>query len=289
MKKLLLLSLVLVLVSCSENHFREGKTFAGNKYVSAKTLNLGKSTYEEYCFACHGLNGNGMGVAAKGLYPPVRNFKPGAFKFSLTMDGEMPHDDQLKRIIRYGLNGTAMLPWDISDERLDAVVQYIKTFAPEVWEGKDKELGKKIVLDKDPYGEARKIAAIEKGKGVYHFTAQCTTCHRGYIGLEEYNSLAKKYESDRVPSFDEEYFKVKPQDSDYGAKIIPPDFTWHHIRSAQTVHDLAYRIAAGVGGVMPTWKESIKDEEIWALAYYVRDLMDLRRTPGRQKLIDSVK
>jgi mono/diheme cytochrome c family protein len=52
---------------------------------------------------------------------------------------------------------------------------------------------------------------------------------------------------------------------------------------------LAIRIAAGVSGVMPTWKETITDEEIWAVAYYVKSLMDLRDTEARKEFMAGLK
>lgn len=273
MKYLVILTLLLSF-GCMKKKFREGKFFAGEKYVSAETLNLGHTTYMEYCFACHGVDGDGEGVAAKGVYPPVRNFKQGLFKFGIVKDGALPHDEDMLNIIKKGLTGSAMLPWDISDQRADAVWQYIKTFAPEIWEGKEKKLGEVVTLAKDPFGIARRSAAIEKGREVYHFTAQCTTCHRGYIDLNSYNSMAKKLGEDKVSELESDYFQLKAQDSEYGSQMIPPDFTWHPIRSGNTVEEIAYRIAAGVGGVMPTWKEVITDQEIWAVSYYVKSLQE---------------
>ena len=56
-------SLVL-LTGCEPSEFREGKVFAGGKYVSAATLNKGKQIYMEYCMACHGEKGDGKGDQA---------------------------------------------------------------------------------------------------------------------------------------------------------------------------------------------------------------------------------
>ena len=170
----------LLLIGCSKGDFKESKTFAGGKVVTASTLNLGQTTYMEYCVSCHGVKGDGNGIASKGMYPPPRNFKLGIYKFANVVGGELPHDEDFYRIIRHGLKGSAMLPWDISDERLDAVVQYIKTFAPQTWEGSDKVLGTKFELPADPFGDVYRHQAIEKGKKVYHVTAACIQCHRGY-------------------------------------------------------------------------------------------------------------
>ena len=58
---------------------------------------------------------------------------------------------------------------------------------------------------------------------------------------------------------------------------MPPDFTWHWVRSANTVEDIYVRLLSGVNGSgMPSWKDTITDEEIWAVSYYVKSLMELK-------------
>lgn len=276
----------LSLSSCTDTHFKEDKIFAGGVVVTKKELNLGKSIYEDYCMACHGMNGDGKGVSSKGMTTPPRNFTQGLFKFGLVASGELPHDEDLIRIIKRGLHGTAMLPWDVTERQAWLVLQYIKTFAPKVWEDKNKALGKHIELSKDPFGLAHKSSAIEKGKMVYHLVANCQSCHRGYASKEELDQMSMKKDNAKFDGPDEEFYKLKPQDTEYGVKNIPPDFTWHNVRSATTVEELAYRIASGVGGTtMPTWKETISDEDIWAVAHYVRSLMDLKDSPERSKNI----
>lgn len=275
-----------ILSSCEEKAFREGVIFAGGKYVEAGTLNKGKQIYTEYCMACHGEKGDGKGVAHKGLSTPPRNFTLGIIKFGDVASGELPHDESVFKTLHEGLEGTAMLPWDLKPGQKEAVWQYIKTFAPKTWIGKDKELGKKIEVTKDPFGLARKTSAIEIGKEVYHVVANCQSCHRGYVTLEEFSSMSKKLTGDSVTELDSDFFKVKPQESDHGYMTIPPDFTWHKVRSAQTVEDLYIRIAAGVGGTaMPSWKGTIEDEQIWAVSHYVKYLMDLKDTEKRKELM----
>lgn len=290
MRLILLTTLALSLFSsCSENHFKEDKFFAGNVYAKAEELNYGKTIYTEYCMACHGVNGDGKGVSWKGMTNPPRNFKLGIFKFGLVPSGELPTDQDLVRIIRKGLHGTGMLPWDVTEKQALAVVQYIKTFAPKTWEGKDKKVGTPVTLSNDPYGLAHKSAAIEKGRGVYHVKAVCQSCHRGYINQDEFNQLSLAMTGDKADEIDSEFYLPKPQDSDHEVRILPPDFTWHTVKSAQTVEEIAYRLAAGIGGTtMPSWKETITDDEIWATAYYVKYLMDMRNTSEREALMSKL-
>jgi len=277
-----LLSL-LMLAACNieTSPFKEGKVLAG-KQVSKHVLNLGYTTYVEYCIQCHGAKGEGNGPASIGLLPPPRNLTQGLYKFPWTQYGELPHDEDLARIIRGGLKGTAMLPWDISDERLDAVIQYIKTFAPATWEGQDKTVGTKFELPADPFGSSRKLEAIEKGKKVYHVTAACTQCHRGY----ESKSDITAWGGDASAA---DLYQVKSQDGEYNYKVLPPDFTYHDLRSVRDMNSLVQRLMYGVtGSGMPGWKDVITDEEIWAVAYYVQDLIELRDAPKRKELMDRL-
>ncbi len=286
--KFVLMTFLISLVACEKTPFKESKTFAGGKMVSAETLNLGYTTYQEYCVQCHGAEGDGNGVSAAGLVPPPRNFKQGLYKFANVPYGELPHDEDFYRIIRKGLNGTAMLPWDISDERLDAVTQYIKTFAPQTWEAPEKTLGTKIEPTADPYGPEKKAQAIERGEKVYHVVAQCTTCHRAYATGDQISGWGRELSAAVSP--DETTWQLKPQDSEYNYKVLPPDFTYHPLRSVNSMNDIYQRLLYGVSGSgMPGWKDVISDEDIWAVTYYVQSLRELKgNTAERNKLLDRV-
>lgn len=290
MKLLLSLVLLLSFVSCSKQTFTEDVTFAGSNHVKAETLNKGQKIYTEYCMPCHGVKGDGKGVAAKGLQVPPRDFTLGIYKFGQVPSGELPHDSDFHVILEKGLHGTAMLPWDMTKGQQDAVIQYIKTFAMKTWEGGDKKLGKKIVPTKDPFGMAHRTAAIEKGREVYHVTAQCQSCHRAYVDLNEYSAMSQKLNGESVSELEEDFYKTKLQESEYGYMTIPPDFTWNSVRSAVTEEELYVRLAAGVGGTaMPAWQDTITDEEIWAVAYYVKSLMNLKDSPERESLMSKLK
>ncbi len=288
--KLLLPLLLLTLAACERTPFKESRTFAGGIKVDAATLNLGYTTYMEYCVQCHGVKGDGQGVSSKGLIPPPRNLTQGLYKFPNVPYGELPHDEDFHRIIRGGLKGTAMLPWDISDERLHAVTQYIKTFAPAVWEGADKALGTKIEDAPDPYGEASRAEAVVRGAKVYHIVAQCTTCHRGYATKEELNAWNKEINGAAMTDFDATLYQLKPQDSEYAYKVLPPDFTLHELRTVNSHLDIYQRLLYGVtGSGMPGWKGVVEDNDLWALTYYVESLRALKKDPAaRAELMNKL-
>lgn len=283
--KALLLGLFILLTGCHSGDFKEDKVFIGNQKVTASELNKGQLIYTEYCMACHGVNGDGNGPAAKGSVPAPRNFKQGLYKFGLVKEGGLPTDEDFYRIIKGGLHGTAMFPWDMSRKQIYYVTQYIKSFAPQVWENKDNSPGQPIEINKDPYGLARKSFAIEKGKEVYHAIAQCWSCHRAYVSKQELSDINLKVNGEKITDFDSEMYLLKLQDSEYYFydskerfnKYLPPDFTWHPIRSADNVEGIYKRLVAGVTGTgMPAWRGTISDAEIWAVAYYVMSLMEYR-------------
>lgn len=284
---------LLTFMGCEPNDFKEGVVMAGGQYVSAETLNKGKQIYAEYCMACHGVDGDGKGVAAKGLQPPPRNFKLGIIKFGNVVSGELTHDEAVYKALKHGLNGSAMLPWDLKRDQMVAVWQYIKTFAPDTWVGKDKELG--TLLDRtkfnDPYTLARREQAIELGRKVYHVEANCQSCHRGYVSLSQYDAMSKELTGDGIEELDEDFYELKIQESDHGYAVVPPDFTWHELRSVRTggkeeIEDLYMRLLAGVGGTaMPAWKDTLEDHKIWALAYYVSHLRTYKNSPKRKEFV----
>lgn len=122
-------------VSCKLDKmpFKDGdsRTFAGEVTVSGAELNRGYQSYMRYCYACHGENGDGKGPAAYSLRPPPRDFTRGVFKFArMRGNDDFPNDEDLVRIVKGGLHGTAMLPWDITEPELRRILQYIKAFGP---------------------------------------------------------------------------------------------------------------------------------------------------------------
>lgn len=283
-----------LLTGCLSNKF-DGPEKLGGQWVPAKTLNLGYDTYRQYCMQCHGLEGDGNGPAAYGMNPAPRNFKQGFYKFGSVTTGELPTDDDLKHTIRYGLKGTPMLPWDISDERLDAVVQYIKTFSPAWRTGK---AGTPQTLTADPFGPGKEAEAIALGKKVYNGVGQCFTCHPSYSNLAEVNQDSKELTGNAIDSLRDDPHLSLLQDSSYGHKFMPPDFTKSPIKTGGDIASLYKVLGTGIGGTtMPAWKGALSatgdDKEaetrLWAVAYYVNSLHKLKYdSEARKRFFDEL-
>lgn len=277
MNKILFIISSFLLMSCSRSPFLEDKVLGG-KIVFKSQLNKGYNVYRANCLSCHGDKGDGTGITYRALVTKPRNLTQGIYKFGLSLDGGLPSDEDFANILNHGLRGTAMLPWGLDTDEVFAVTQYIKTLAPQVWEDKNFVEPLRPKFSRDPFKYTYESQAIEKGKKVYHQTAQCFTCHKAYLSVEEMRNITE----DQTIDDKSEVFQIKPQISSYflGKKQDdllpnnPPDFKYHNVRSARNVEELYQRIYVGVNGTaMPPWNGTITDEEIWSVAYYVDSLI----------------
>ncbi|HEY2900245.1 MAG TPA: c-type cytochrome [Polyangia bacterium] len=246
----------------------------GGRTVSAAQLNHGARVYTQYCRPCHGVAGDGAGPSALGLRPPPRDLRLGVYKFGGVAAGQLPSDADFSRIIRGGLQGTAMLAWDVPPAEVDDLIQYVKSFAPR-W--RNESAGEPITAAPDPW-LGREADAVQRGQKVYHGLAQCAVaCHPAYATKPEIYAATKALTGMSIAAFRADLYQPVAKDSDYGVKILPPDFTFNRLRAGETLNDIYRSIAAGIGGTaMPTWKNVLPEADLWALARYVRSLVDLR-------------
>jgi len=86
-------------------HLAEAKALKNPFKPTPENIEKGRAIFEEKgtCFACHGKEGRGDGLAAAGLDPSPRNFTNAAFH-PLRTDGE------LFWVLTHGSPGTAMMP-----------------------------------------------------------------------------------------------------------------------------------------------------------------------------------
>jgi mono/diheme cytochrome c family protein len=282
------LASVLVLPGCHREDatFKEPLKLAG-KTVSADVLNEGRVAYLQYCRACHGDKGDGRGPAAQGLRPPPRNFTQGEFKFGWVLDQKLPRDEDLVRTVTSNLHGSAMLGWEVPSQKLTSIIQYIKTFS-DAWKD-DDAVGEPVVPAPDPW-VGKELAAVTRGRLLYHGYTQCLSCHPAYETPEEISQASVELTGKPKTDFRPAMYQPEIKDSDYTAgsyqvKLLPPDFLVNQVRSPRDDSQLAdlYRLlVAGVtGAAMPAWDPNVlpeKTSDVWALAYYVRSLMRLRGT-----------
>ena len=175
-----------------------------------------------------------------------------------------------------------MLSWDVPAAELDDLIQYVKAFAPR-W--RTRQPGEAIVATPDPW-PGREADAIERGRRVYHGLAQCAVaCHPAYATKPEIYDFTKELTKIEVREMRPDLYFPVAKDSDYGVKILPPDFTFNELRGGDALADIYRAIAAGIGGTaMPTWKNVLPEPDLWAMAHYVRSLVALRGTPAAAEL-----
>lgn len=257
--------------------------------VPESLLAEGRLAYERYCVGCHGPNGDGNGPAARFLHPRPRNLQLGNFKFSSTRAGQLPTDEDLKRTLRSGLKGSAMPSFNLLPEpTIEALVAYLKTFSPK-WQ--ERGPGEPIPFVPDPYRTQRdKSAAVARGEAVYHGYATCWSCHPAYVPEEKINEYLETFGSPARAGFRPNLEQSVGKANTEGELIFPPDFRRDFVRAGADVTVLYRSIAAGITGTaMPTWVDSIhlpganpgdppiaSHEDIWAMAYYVQQLVAQR-------------
>lgn len=85
----------------------------------------GKALFKENCASCHGMNGK-VSKLGQSLKPfPARD---------LTALAGIVEDDELRRIVSYGIQGTAMVPkkYDLDAQQIEDVIDYIQSFERKV-------------------------------------------------------------------------------------------------------------------------------------------------------------
>jgi mono/diheme cytochrome c family protein len=170
--------------------------------------------FREHCVHCHGVTGDGMGPTAPFLRPYPRDYRQGKFKFTSTPTAAMPTNEDLKRIIRHGIPGTAMPAFEVavSTPELDALVEYVKYLSLRgrveialVTQILDLNIGEKLPTDRatlvetvllpevekwqsaptlviqaeDPPADFGTVASIDKGRELFFSEKKgnCVLCH----------------------------------------------------------------------------------------------------------------
>ncbi|MFK8112300.1 MAG: cytochrome c [Rubripirellula sp.] len=86
----------------------------------------GRGLFRKHCAVCHGVSGNGRGPTAAVQVPYPRDYRMGVFKFKSTPRGEKPTREDMAKLIRGGIDGTAMKPIPgLTEDDIQALVDYV--------------------------------------------------------------------------------------------------------------------------------------------------------------------
>jgi cytochrome c oxidase cbb3-type subunit I/II len=242
---------------------------------SAEWIAYGKEVYERRCIGCHGEKGDGNGPAATFLFNQrPRNFNAGVFKFRLTQK-PVPTDGDLLRTITRGVRGTAMPAWyelPLND-RL-AVIQYIKY---ELAVDRSDPSKPYAYFIEEPPSQPLYIGqppapsqdTLAHAKDVWQ-NAKCWECH-GQTG---------KGDGEKAAGLKD----------DFGFPVRPADLTSGQFKSGPSVQDIFRTMSTGLSGTpMPSYRDSLSEQDRWALAYYVLSLSAFKDplTGGPLKISDA--
>jgi cytochrome c oxidase cbb3-type subunit 2 len=206
----------------------------------------GRAVYARRCAGCHGPDGDGNGPAATFLSPRPRDFTAGVFKFRTTPSGALPTDDDLFRTVSRGIRWTAMPPWHEvpAADRL-AAIAWIKTFSARWTEPREPA----VALGTPPPPSP---ALVARGHVLY-VQAKCAECH-GETGRGDGPSAAQLKD-------------------DFGQPIRPTDLARGQFKGGARVTDVFRTMTLGLDGTpMPSFADSMTDDERWAISYHVLSL-----------------
>ena len=217
----------------------------------------GQQVYTATCAVCHGVNGDGNGMAAHMFRVRPRDFRQGLFKFRSTPFGSLPTDDDLLQRVTQGVRWTGMVGRvDLPEADRLAVVQYLKTFSPRfATEPPAPVVSVPTALPKTP-------GLVERGGHLYRELG-CVTCH-GERG---------RGDGPAAPGL-KDYWDWPTQ---------PSDLTWRPLKRGARPEDLYLTIATGLTGTpMPYLGGSLDSRQIWSLVYYLDSLVppEHRLPPG---------
>jgi mono/diheme cytochrome c family protein len=248
-------------------------------------LARGQAVYQEQCVQCHGVSGDGQGLAAEFMYPRPRDYRKGLFKFTSTSYGSRPQREDLVRTVRQGVSGTSMPKFNLLPEKdLQAVVDYVITLSRrgeleeqlvETAQAED-DLDAELVKDElvptvlNRWAEAESgeinpltpqpkftVAHIERGKKAF-LTKGCSKCHG---------------DDGRGQTLENKGTDI------WGNQTRAADLTSGMLHGGQRPIDLYRRIFSGINGTpMPSFRHALQAEPdtIWDLVSYVLSVSRLR-------------
>ena len=259
------------------------KQAAGPVYSDVEGRQFG--LYRQHCVTCHGVSGDGAGPTAALQNPYPRDFRNGVYKYTSTAGGAKPAWEDLDRIIRRGIAGTAMPSFDrLSDEEIDALVEYVQYLS---LRGETELYLLSLVVDEDEYpvdvdevmedavlpmadywAEAQqavvvppprptyatheeKMASIGRGHDLYvSKQAQCVLCHgpEGRGDGEQADELYDIWNQPKKGATPEQTKRLAQFFTLPIQRLRPRDFTEGIFRGGSRPEDIYWRAYCGIKG-----------------------------------------
>lgn len=242
----------------------------------------GSAVYQKHCANCHGLYGDGRGVAE--LNPPARHFGFDKFKFASTDNG-IPTDDDLKYLLQHGIQGSAMPAFpQLTEAELDAVISHVRQLTrrglynrlmkeaqAKYDEGGDEPDPVQIAASVEKRCQVGKPIAIpakfpepsdaSRANGKRVFMTSCASCH----GAEGRGDGAQT----KDPKFVNEN----------GTKAIPRDLTAGIYKAGGDESKIYARIMLGIPGTPMPASNNLPPQDVLDLVNYVKWLPQSVKKP----------
>jgi cytochrome c oxidase cbb3-type subunit 2 len=189
------------------------------------------------------------------MFPRPRNLTTGKFKIRSTM--MLPTDQDLFRTISRGIRGTAMPSWtNLSEATRWDLVAFVKTLSPEFQQAGQTASSAAPATPSQPPARLSLEKVLAMGDRLFE-DAGCVECH-GPTGR-----------GDGV--------KAKKLKDDWGYRTVPTQFRTGFIKRGDTVEDVFRTLLNGMGGTpMPSFADSLSEEEMWTLAFHAWSLAKSR-------------
>lgn len=222
---------------------------------------IAEQLYQTYCADCHGARGDGQGRFANWFRTPPTDFRRGVYKFKRTPSGQPPTDEDIFRTLTLGVRGTGMVPQlHLTEAERWGLVAYLKSLSPVFQNGSSPE---PLVLPPRPNRPEVELRAL--GRAWYE-RAGCVQCH-GPKGRGD-GPAASTLTDMR------------------GNPVVMPDLTLVPYKQGEDVESILWVLLTGRDGTpMPSYKDALTAEQLWAIAVYVQSLQRGRRRAWMMGLI----
>ena len=183
------------------------------------------AAYVQYCRACHGDKGDGKGPAAQGLRPPPRDFTLGVVQVRRGPGGRAARTTRTSTASS-GAACTGPPCWRGTasrSTRSSEIIQYVKTFSPR-W--KEEEPGRARSRRRRTRGRAaRRRASRAAGRSTTGSRSASPATRRTRSKAYIY-AATKELTGTGDADFREDMYGPVLTESDFGVKLLPPDFTF---------------------------------------------------------------
>lgn len=251
--------------------------------------------YRGQCMHCHGVEGGGDGRSAYFLTPPPTDFRPGTFKWTALERNHPPRLEDIEQTLTRGVPFTSMPSFSrLADSQLRGLAQVVKWLAArgqtERWlvaewvQGGAGELTQSVIdtavaavaqdwneasqhlvlPDGEPNPEEMGFERIARGRRLYlGELALCSACHGEHLEGDGPAVFQTILDSDG------EGHEVRVRD-EWGIPSRPRDLRKAGFRGGSTPLDLYRRLRVGISGsIMPAASESLDEQALWDLVYFV--------------------